>query len=103
MLYFDTKKGMNELEKRFLREGGAANLSIFFNLVLRCFTKTGGSIDLCLSLLRRYWPNLRIKLRRRSGREGNCKADNANLYLVKASQNITLTALFCIDSSWSLR
>ena len=66
LLYFDTKKGMNELEKRFVREGDAANLSMFFDLVLRCFTKTDGSIDLCLSLLRRYWPNSRIKLRRRS-------------------------------------
>ena len=44
---------MNELEKRFVREGGAANLSNFFNLVLQCFTKTGGTIDLYLSLLRR--------------------------------------------------
>ena len=50
LLYFDTKKAMNELEKRLVREGGAANLSMFFDLVLRCFTKTGGSIDVCLSL-----------------------------------------------------
>jgi len=47
---------MNKLEKPFVREGGAVNLSIFFDLVLRCFTRTGDSIDLYFSLLRRYWP-----------------------------------------------